>query len=759
MVNAADPSAVSSHGRRPWRAEVIATSALAIYSAVVAAGFARVFSGWGFLDDLVLVVVVVHGAGLLLRRSGVPGVLAVPAVAVAVVWTAGAMHYWGTFSFGLPSSDTLAIASDEFELVRSSFRTAVAPVTYSGGWDTIAALCVGAAALLADTFAFRAFARAEALVPGGVLFVFVAALGDERLRGTLAIALVASGVLATIALRTHHATPALDARGVPTLRIRPGFVMSSLVVTALVAATAGLVGPRVPGASAEPWYDTRTGGGGTTSVISPLVDIRSRLTNQRNVELFVVQSNAPSYWRTSALASFDGTVWGLPERPLEDAVGSLGDEPGDTSEQIRQRIRIVGLAGSLLPAAPDPVAASGTLNLRFNRDSSTLVTADAELDTGQEFDVVSAAPRFDAAQLDAATSTMQAVGDPIYVALPDDIPDVVADLAGEVTAGSSSPYQAALALQNWFRQEFTYSLEVQSGHGTNAIEVFLRDRVGYCEQFAGTYAAMMRSIGVPARVSVGFTPGREINVGAYSVIGKNAHAWPEVWFDGLGWVPFEPTPGRGAPGAEAYTGISSEQDTTAPDATDDDDDEATPAPTTVPRPADPTADRPGGLPEQLGETTVDDPTTTSATSRSNWWWPIALAVCAVAALAAPAVVRWSRRRRPAPDDAAEIERLWVRARAAAVSVGVASDPSLTPTEFADATARRFPVASRPMRSLAATVNTAVYSPQGTTGFDTVGAYGASTMRSAANWCRQIERAARDTMTRPMRIRRYFTHWT
>ena len=62
-----------------------------------------------------------------------------------------------------------------------------------------------------------------------------------------------------------------------------------------------------------------------------------------------------------------------------------------------------------------------------------------------------------------------------------------------------------------------------------------------------TYAAMMRSLGYPARVSVGFSPGTNLGNGSYSVLGKNAHAWPEVWFDGLGWVPFEPTPGRGSP--------------------------------------------------------------------------------------------------------------------------------------------------------------------------------------------------------------------
>ena len=74
---------------------------------------------------------------------------------------------------------------------------------------------------------------------------------------------------------------------------------------------------------------------------------------------------------------------------------------------------------------------------------------------------------------------------------------------------------------------------------------------------------MARTLGIPSRVAVGFTPGLQGLDGWYGVLGKNAHAWPELWFgEAIGWVPFEPTPGRGIPGAESYTGIPAQQDTT-----------------------------------------------------------------------------------------------------------------------------------------------------------------------------------------------------
>ena len=88
---------------------------------------------------------------------------------------------------------------------------------------------------------------------------------------------------------------------------------------------------------------------------------------------------------------------------------------------------------------------------------------------------------------------------------------------------------------------------------------FLAQRRRYCEQFAGTYAAFARVLGLPSRVAIGFTPGEQRDDGRYYVQDKHAHAWPEIYFDRVGWVPFEPTPGRGSPGAERYTGVAAAQ--------------------------------------------------------------------------------------------------------------------------------------------------------------------------------------------------------
>ncbi|MFK7918298.1 MAG: transglutaminaseTgpA domain-containing protein [Ilumatobacter sp.] len=744
--------------------DLLATAALLVYSLVVAAGFARVFSGWEFFDNLIMIALVGHGVALGLRLARVPVWIAFPITLAALVWTIGAMFYRDTYSLLLPTSDTWSLFRLELEVVGNQFRSAVAPVAFLSGWDVLAAIGVAAAVLLADTFAFRAFARAEALVPGGVLFVFVAALGTDRSRVASTMALVAAGVVATVLLRHHHA-PA-QAATIGVRRSAAARAMPIALGSALsIALVAGFVGPRLPGAEAEALYDTTgNSGGNVTEVISPLVDIRSRLTNRSTTELFTVTADADSYWRSSALPRFDGRTWGLPERGLDRADGSIGQGTAGSIE-IRQQIVIAALGGSLLPAAADPIAATGAgdlrENLRFNQDSATLVKTGDPLERGNTFDIVSASPRYDAATLSAATSNNP--GDSIYFELPDDFPSSIAELTREVTSGAANTYEVARTLQDWMRNEFEYSLEIQEGHGSSEIEAFLRNRVGYCEQFAGTYAAMLRSIGIPARVAVGFTPGANDGTGRYSVLGRNAHAWPEVWFDDIGWVPFEPTPGRGAPNAQDYTGVPQQQDdgpltedepptapTTAVPATTIVDQNGVPVPTTIPAAPTPAPDlgTPTPVPTAAGS---DDGVTIP-------WRQLTVMALIALALAMPALVRRLRRAAiSAPD--ARLEHLWHRATSALGDVGVRYQPDLTPVEAASATAASFPLAARPMHSLADVITEVAFAPDGDARLERSGVLGTSTLQSATSWCRQVEQAVADTVGPLGRVRRYFTVWS
>ena len=143
--------------------------------------------------------------------------------------------------------------------------------------------------------------------------------------------------------------------------------------------------------------------------------------------------------------------------------------------------------------------------LQWSAETSTLVRTDRDLETGDRIDIVSAMPSFTADVLRGTSSDQPP--DPIYLTLPDGFPETVAATAAAVTEGAPTNYDAMLALQNWFQTQFRYSLDVPAGHSNSAIEAFLRQRVGYCEQFAGTFAAMARDARHPVTARRRLHPG------------------------------------------------------------------------------------------------------------------------------------------------------------------------------------------------------------------------------------------------------------
>ncbi|MEO6652843.1 MAG: transglutaminaseTgpA domain-containing protein [Ilumatobacteraceae bacterium] len=755
--------------------DLAATLALAAFSLAVAAGFARVFSGWAFFADLGLLIVLGHGASFALRRARVSGWIATPLLLIFLLWVLIASRYGDTLSWLLPTGETRAILDLELGLVRDQFATAIAPVLYGTGWATLAGLAIVITVVISDAFAFRAEARGESLVPGGVLFVFISALGSPRLRIAGTALLIGTAVLAVIALRALHDRSRrveLTSRRTPSM-----FIPAALASALAIALLAGVVGPRIPGANAEPLYETKGRGGGVTNIISPLVDIQSRLTNRSNVELFRVNADAPAYWRITTLGSFDGRRFAIPERRLDRVDGQFDTSDGAI---IRQQIQVLALGGKLIPAAADPFQAEGVsagqrLGLNINQETDTLLAPD-EMLPGDLFTVVSSAARLDPAQLRGATTANPE--DDMFIELPDDLPSIVAELATQVTAGAGTQYDRAIALQNWFRSDFDYSLEVAPGHGSNAIESFLNQRVGYCEQFSATFAAMARTLGIPSRVAVGFTPGLQNSDGWYSVLGKNAHAWPELWFDGIGWVAFEPTPGRGVPGAESYTDVPAAQDTSGQQLDGSGNADATGAP----NPTTPSTVVAGPTSEPTTATTApnddrtpsnrnvipdlgDDPrggsgTTPATPVGSVPWTTILLAAALFAALGAPAITRWVRARSALTLSPADrVQLAWSQARRAAQRAGVGGRDSMTAREWAAATSATLPVAARPMASLADVVDRVSYAPPGSYDLERAGAFGATLRHDCELWSNQIGRIANDALTTRQSIRRYFTDWS
>ncbi len=261
-----------------------ATLALALYSFTVGVGFARVFSGWDFLPDVALLVIVGHGTSFVLRRLRVSGWISIPLVTAFLLWTVAMYQYSSTVSWLVPWRATWQQFRIDVDVVRDQFQTAVAPVIYEVGWATLAGLAMVVVIVMADSFAFKAEARGEALVPGGVLFVFIAALGSPRMRLESTALLIGAGVIAVVALRNLHDR----SRQVELTAARrsPSLAMPVAVVTAaVIAVMAGVIGPRIPGADAEPLYETRGRGGGIIEVDEPTRrhPVAARQPRQRRV--------------------------------------------------------------------------------------------------------------------------------------------------------------------------------------------------------------------------------------------------------------------------------------------------------------------------------------------------------------------------------------------------------------------------------------------------------------------------------------------
>jgi Transglutaminase-like superfamily len=137
-----------------------------------------------------------------------------------------------------------------------------------------------------------------------------------------------------------------------------------------------------------------------------------------------------------------------------------------------------------------------------------------------------------------------------YGQVPPGVPAIVSNIARSVTTGAQTPYDKALLLQGFFRDRgaFTYDTHAAYGYGYAAMGTFLEQRRGFCQHFAATMAMMARTLNIPSRVVVGFLESsRSESDGRYVFTSHDVHSWPELYFEGVGWVRFEPTPRGNAP--------------------------------------------------------------------------------------------------------------------------------------------------------------------------------------------------------------------
>jgi len=545
---------------------VVAEMALGLLTVASILGFSRLYRDASFAFPLIVLAVAGHALAAACRRRRLApplvAVIAALAGSVLIVW----LFFGATTVLGLPTLDTWHAVDAAVRGAWNRFGVVVAPAPVLVGFQVVAAIAIWAGIWFADWAAFRLWAAAESLAPAAVLFVFGSMLGAPRHRvgATLVFAAAALGFMLVHRMARQELTSTWIATAPGSGRRSLLRVGASVGGIALVGGA--LFGPHVPGAGEKavlPWRQSN-GPGDSRITVSPLVDIRKRLVDQSNEEAFNVRSIRPAYWRLTSLDTFDGRIWSS-GGSFSQANGHLAQNHPAARDprKITQQFEIGALSAIWVPAAFEASSVDpGDTQMRWDSISSTLIVDDnQDTSNGFNYTVVSETPNFTAANLRGSDKPVPASIRRTYLDLPTNFNQTAARLARTITRGTEDPYDRALLLQNWFRNRFTYDLAVPAGHSEDAIAEFLATRRGYCEQFAGTYAAMARSIGLPSRVAVGFTPGDvdPSDPDLYRVKGKHAHAWPEVWIGDAGWVPFEPTPGRGAPGEASYTGVRPQQ--------------------------------------------------------------------------------------------------------------------------------------------------------------------------------------------------------
>jgi transglutaminase-like putative cysteine protease len=301
---------------------------------------------------------------------------------------------------------------------------------------------------------------------------------------------------------------------------------------------------------------TGIGGGGTISAVNPLVSLQDDLNQNDDREALRYRTNAPDgqgmYLRIMSLDQFDGTTWRFSQRKVEDVPDSLptpqGLAPGVSTTQISTSVTAAPwYRQNYLPMPYPATSVSVKGRWRYEPEGRTLVG-----DRGQS--TRDASYRVNSLEVHPTRQQLASAGAPPaslereYTEVPPSLPAVVKRTAQQITAGSANDYEKAVALQDWFSSDggFTYDTHVNSGTGPDAITRFLKDKRGFCIHFSFTMAAMARTLGIPARVAVGFAPGTPEGDGTVDVGLRDAHAWPELYFQGVGWTRFEPTPSRGS---------------------------------------------------------------------------------------------------------------------------------------------------------------------------------------------------------------------
>ena len=294
----------------------------------------------------------------------------------------------------------------------------------------------------------------------------------------------------------------------------------------------------------------------TITELSPLVSMRAQLKDNNNKLMFTAKTDSAQYFRLGVLNKFDGDTWyyEAPKKNYKEPVLK-----GLDSRLVNATFELKNLSPKILPSIYNTDSTSER-NLVV-LDDSTISSQKSDI-TNYSIDASVPESSFTDEQIRiGSTPTPKGLDD--YLLIPENFDPSIEELSRSIATNKTSIYEQVTALKDYFTKgDFVYSTKVNYNSSQRAMRQFLDAKVGFCEQFAATYAAMARSIRIPSRVIVGFIPGKPDTNGVFNVMSKQAHSWVEVYLTGMGWITIDPTPQGTQPG-QAPSNIGEQLATTS----------------------------------------------------------------------------------------------------------------------------------------------------------------------------------------------------
>jgi transglutaminase-like putative cysteine protease len=445
--------------------------------------------------------------------------------------------------------------------------------------------------------------------------------------------------------------------------VRTGAISNTALALGTAAIALAVVVPAAVPTMSMSVFEGNGPGTREVEVQDPMVDLRRDLRRGADVPMLWVTTSGPrpSYLRYTVLARFSGSEWTPGDREIpesQSATGALPPLDGVGLEVARREFKYDVRVGpdfdsSWLPTAAQTSRIAAGSDWRYDINTRDVIAAREDVTTANStYDYTGVELTYDADSMNSAVSGAGAVAG-IFTEVPSTVNNEIRRLAASVTADAPTRFQKAQVLQQWFREDggFRYDLSQvpSAGDGSADLLAFLDERVGYCEQFAASMAIMARVIGIPSRVAVGFLEPERATNGSWEFSSRDAHAWPELYFPGSGWVRFEPTPQARATQPPDYTETEFEA---------------------VPETASPSASSSTELLPERGEEADAEAAAADEDTSSIPWVPILAALLGLGVVAlllmTPRLVRAARRRRRLAGD---IEDLWVELRDVARDLG------------------------------------------------------------------------------------------